>query len=180
MTVTAYEYHKVSNTITANNNYIVANGATVTFNAGKKIILGPYFRAENGSNFHAYILGCNSGSGPQCKTNGVNANNGMDERYNFNEVQPSEISYTNTFTVNFPNPFHTTTNITYTIMEKQPVTIIVKDVMGQEVARPLNNEVQDMGCYKLAFDASGLSHGIYFYTLQTATHSETRKMVKVE
>ncbi len=56
------------------------------------------------------------------------------------------------------------------------VKIEVYDVLGHTVAT-LVNEQQAPGVYEVAFDASGLSSGIYFYTLRYGDKSLTQKML---
>lgn len=46
--------------------------------------------------------------------------------------------------------------------------------LGEEVA-VLVNELQDQGLHELDFNASNLSSGIYFYSIQTSNFSETKK-----
>jgi len=52
----------------------------------------------------------------------------------------------------------------------------VYNLLGQEVAN-LYQGFQKAGSYKLNFDASKLSSGVYLYNLQTNGFNETRKMM---
>jgi len=79
---------------------------------------------------------------------------------------------------NYPNPFNPTTTISYDLPNNLYVNLAVFDVLGREVAR-LVDEVQGPGSKSVTFDGSGLSAGIYFYTLQTAGHFQTRKFALV-
>ena len=56
------------------------------------------------------------------------------------------------------------------------ITLKVFDVLGREVAM-LVNDYQSSGNYKVSFDASGLSSGIYFYTLRAGQYIDTKKML---
>jgi len=83
---------------------------------------------------------------------------------------------------NYPNPFNPSTKINYSLPYTSFVTIKVYDVLGNEIAA-LVNEEKPNGRYSLNFDASEISSGVYFYTIQ-ATSSErgqnfvqTRKMI---
>jgi len=85
---------------------------------------------------------------------------------------------------NYPNPFNPSTVISYTIPpsvkgETANVKLIVYDVLGREVATPVNKE-QSAGSYEVKFDASKLTSGIYFYKLQSGGFVESRKMVLVK
>ncbi|MCF6268419.1 MAG: T9SS type A sorting domain-containing protein [Melioribacteraceae bacterium] len=77
---------------------------------------------------------------------------------------------------NYPNPFNPTTQISYTITQKEFVSLKVYDVLGTEVAT-LINSVQDMGTHKVSFDASNFSTGVYFYTLKSGNNIQTKKMM---
>ncbi len=90
----------------------------------------------------------------------------------YEEILPKEFSLSQ----NYPNPFNPNTSIQYVIGSRQFVTLKVYDVLGNEVAR-LVNEDRSAGSYKINFDASNLSSGIYFYQLKTGKFIETKKMI---
>lgn len=79
---------------------------------------------------------------------------------------------------NYPNPFNPTTSIEYSIPISQYVSLKIYDVLGREVAT-LVSGYQSAGEYKLHFDGSDLTSGIYFYRLETTDYSEMKKMVLV-
>jgi hypothetical protein len=77
---------------------------------------------------------------------------------------------------NYPNPFNPSTNITYSITELSFVTLIVFDVLGNEIAT-LVNEEKPIGNYTVDFTTTNLPSGIYFYQLQTPNFTQTKKMI---
>ncbi len=82
---------------------------------------------------------------------------------------------------NYPNPFNPTTKIKYSIPSlgtslMKLVQLKVYDVLGREVAILVNKQ-QQPGNYEVAFDASTLSSGVYFYTLRTGGFIKTKKML---
>lgn len=77
---------------------------------------------------------------------------------------------------NYPNPFNPTTNISWQTPEAGRQTIKIFDVLGSEVTT-LIDDFRNAGRYTLEFDASKLSSGIYFYTLQSGNYSDSKKMV---
>jgi photosystem II stability/assembly factor-like uncharacterized protein len=79
---------------------------------------------------------------------------------------------------NYPNPFNPTTKIKFAIPKSSFVNLKVYDVLGNEIATLLNEE-KPAGLYKIDFDASGLSSGVYFYKLISGGFVETKKMILI-
>ncbi|MCF8243329.1 MAG: choice-of-anchor A family protein [Melioribacteraceae bacterium] len=77
---------------------------------------------------------------------------------------------------NYPNPFNPTTTIAFSIPEAGMYSMKIYNILGQEVATLLNNDI-DAGNYELKFDASQLSSGIYIYTLTGKNVNLTKKMI---
>jgi len=77
---------------------------------------------------------------------------------------------------NYPNPFNPSTTIQYGIKERASVELVLFDILGREV-EVLVNEEQDVGYYKIDFNAGRLASGIYLYRLQTGSFVETKKMI---
>ena len=79
---------------------------------------------------------------------------------------------------NYPNPFRTTTTITYGIRRSGPVRLDVFDVQGRRVAA-LASGVFAPGQYRVTWDATTLTSGVYFYQLQAGGRTLTRQMTVV-
>jgi len=77
---------------------------------------------------------------------------------------------------NYPNPFNPSTSIEFSIPQESFVELKVFDVLGNEVVNLINEE-KDQGVYTVTFNASGLSSGIYFYTLRADGFVQTKKML---
>jgi hypothetical protein len=77
---------------------------------------------------------------------------------------------------NYPNPFNPVTLIQYQLPEKQFVTLKIYDALGVEVVSLINEE-KESGVHEVSFDASSLTSGVYFYTLQSGTIVKTNKMM---
>ncbi|HEX2865858.1 MAG TPA: T9SS type A sorting domain-containing protein [Ignavibacteriales bacterium] len=77
---------------------------------------------------------------------------------------------------NFPNPFNPSTTISYSIPKESYVELKVFDMLGREVASLVNKE-QSAGEYKVKFDASSLSSGIYIYSLTAGDFRASKKLM---
>ena len=63
------------------------------------------------------------------------------------------------------------------IYSKSSLTkLIIYDLLGRKVRIAVNEEMK-AGSYKVNFDGSNLSSGIYFYSLITSEFTETREMI---
>jgi len=80
---------------------------------------------------------------------------------------------------NYPNPFNPTTQIQFTIANRQLTIVKVFDLLGREV-RTLLNEVKSPGTYTVEFDGSNLSSGVYVYRLQAGDFVSAKKMLVVK
>ena len=76
----------------------------------------------------------------------------------------------------YPNPFNPTTSIEFSLPLSGEVSLIIYNILGQEVAKLVNGEIEG-GYHKVRWDASNYSSGIYFYRLQAGDFVQTRKMV---
>jgi len=91
----------------------------------------------------------------------------------------TEIPRTFNLLQNYPNPFNPTTNLEFGISNLGFVSLKVYNMLGKEVATVVNENLNP-GTYKYSFDGSGLSSGIYFYTLKTNGFSETKRMMLIK
>ena len=106
------------------------------------------------------------------------------------ENESKEIPANFSLEQNYPNPFNPETTINYKIAPlnlpkgetSAHVTLKVYDVLGREIAT-LVNEFQQAGNYKVIFNARHLERsreipsGIYFYTLNAGSFTQTKKML---
>ncbi|MCH7721806.1 MAG: T9SS type A sorting domain-containing protein [Bacteroidetes bacterium] len=92
---------------------------------------------------------------------------GVDDKITINEYSLDQ---------NYPNPFNPSTKIKYQIAKSGFVELKICNVLGKEVSILVNKEMQ-AGSYEIEFDASNLSSGIYFYTLNAGKFIQTRKMI---
>ena len=77
---------------------------------------------------------------------------------------------------NYPNPFHAKTLIRYALPEQTPVRHSVYDVRGRRVAVLVAAE-QPAGRHEVAFEASALPSGVYFYHFEADVFRAVRPML---
>jgi hypothetical protein len=80
---------------------------------------------------------------------------------------------------NYPNPFNPATTISFDVKDKGMVTLKVFDILGNEVAILVNDELNS-GSYNMNFDASSFTSGVYFYELQSGPFRDVKKMLLVK
>jgi hypothetical protein len=77
---------------------------------------------------------------------------------------------------NYPNPFNPTTTIQFSLPESQNVILKIYNILGQEVATLLNENMR-AGVYTADFDATRLSTGLYIYRLRAGSFTGSKKML---
>ena len=85
---------------------------------------------------------------------------------------------------NYPNPFNPATKIKFSIPQGGFVNVIVYDMLGREVSKLVNENLQ-IGVYEVNFDASNITSGVYFYKISVNSNTgvnwtQTKKMVLVK
>jgi LruC domain-containing protein/uncharacterized repeat protein (TIGR01451 family) len=80
---------------------------------------------------------------------------------------------------NYPNPFNPTTKISFSLPKGEFVTVKIFDMLGKEVAQLVNGELK-AGNYEYQFNGSSLASGIYFYRINTANFTDTKRMTLVK
>jgi hypothetical protein len=95
---------------------------------------------------------------------------------NISNITPEKYSLNQ----NYPNPFNPVTSIRFSIPKVSVVTLKVYDITGKLVSTLVNNETVSIGEKEVRFDASNLSSGVYFYSINAGDFSDTRKMVVVK
>jgi len=80
---------------------------------------------------------------------------------------------------NYPNPFNPSTNIQFAIPQSSFVTLEVFNAIGESVGVLVSEEL-NAGTYNYDWNASNLTSGIYFYTIQAGEFVETKKMLLVK
>ena len=80
---------------------------------------------------------------------------------------------------NYPNPFNPNTTIRFFNQNTGSVKLSVYNMKGELVQNLVNKNMQ-AGNHSINFNASNLNSGVYYYTLQTAEKSITKKMIMIK
>jgi hypothetical protein len=97
------------------------------------------------------------------------------------EENPGLTPYEYSIEQNYPNPFNPSTIIKYSLPYESAVTLTIYNMLGISV-KEWAAEIEQPGSHLLNFNASGLSSGIYLYTIRAvssdkkSSFSSTRKM----
>ena len=86
---------------------------------------------------------------------------------------------------NFPNPFNPSTTISFDLPESAPVFLSIFDVSGRLMRRLVTGSSMGAGSHEVTWDGMSTNgmpagSGVYFYRLDTGSHSETRRMLLVK
>jgi len=82
---------------------------------------------------------------------------------------------------NYPNPFNPTTTISYQLPKSSDVRLTIYNTLGQRV-RTLVDANRSAGAYDVVWNGQNdagaqVGSGLYFYTIETAGFTQTRKMM---
>ncbi len=140
-------------------NYLDTNLRLITGDARSAVFTtgGTFFTSRALTGELRYVVSTTTGI--------TNLNTGIPEGYKLSQ--------------NYPNPFNPSTNIKFDIPEKNNVTLKVYNVHGQEVAVLANGEYT-AGSYVVNWNASGIASGVYFYTIQSGSFTQTKKLLLVK
>jgi FtsP/CotA-like multicopper oxidase with cupredoxin domain len=117
-----------------------------------------------------YLLHCHN---LEHEDDGMMLNIQIDSPTNANDDNSSLESYK--LYQNYPNPFNPSTTIEFSVDKKTFINLTVFTSLGQKVAELANNSFKP-GSYKIRFNASGLSSGVYIYRLTADKISVEKKM----
>ena len=82
---------------------------------------------------------------------------------------------------NYPNPFNPTTNIRFSLPVNKSISLIVYDMLGQEVKTLINKEEFAKGSYEADWNGTNnagqkVASGNYIYTLKYGNFQKSVKM----
>lgn len=107
----------------------------------------------------------------------------LDGSYEYYGKIEVEVSAPSEFVLeqNYPNPFNPSTRITFSLAVDSKVSLKVFNVLGQEVATLIDQDLSS-GVHDYNFDSSELNSGVYYYRIEAtgvngAEFTEVKKMI---
>jgi len=109
---------------------------------------------------------------------------GVNSQYSDENMIEDVVPRTPVLNQNYPNPFNPSTDITFSLISQEQVSLSVFNLLGQNV-RMLVEEVMGEGFHKVHWDGRDdlgrrVPGGIYFCRIKAGNWSATRKMVALE
>jgi hypothetical protein len=95
---------------------------------------------------------------------------------------PVKFTYNNANTIfikNYPNPFNSSTTISWQSGVSGHTTLAIYDIMGRK-CKTLVDEFKYKGSYNIVLDGTDLPSSIYYCKLQVGIHNSTLKMIKIK
>jgi len=90
--------------------------------------------------------------------------------------QQSQLPHSFSLQPCYPNPFNPTTIISFTLNQALLVRLAVYNELGQEVVTLIDNRI-NAGNYRVNWDASQFSSGVYLISLETPMIKQTQKAI---
>ena len=78
---------------------------------------------------------------------------------------------------NFPNPFNSGTQITFSLPSETEVYLSIYNLLGQEVLTPIVSQIHQAGTHTYELRDNNLESGVYFFQIKTENNFSTKKMI---
>ena len=162
-----------------NGDYIVQNGANITFHSGGEVNLEPGFEVLYGGEFFATVnpfFTC--AEYPYGKHANFSSSYFIDSSVYFNLLDSNKIK-SDYIISNHPNPFTSETTIQFEMDRNDIFSLTIFDVFGNEIQNFKSSTSNENKVFKIEFSAANLPNGIYIYSLKTKDFIKTGKMLKL-
>jgi hypothetical protein len=80
---------------------------------------------------------------------------------------------------NYPNPFTSSTRISYSLAAPSKVTLTILDLLGREL-QILTSGMKQAGTHEISFTPAELRNGVYFSRLQAGNRIETKRLILLQ
>jgi predicted 3-demethylubiquinone-9 3-methyltransferase (glyoxalase superfamily) len=113
--------------------------------------------------YYLEIFDCSQTYASQRKTNS----------FSYDEVSPADVFTLKSIS---PNPFNSTTTISFNLTQQLATKLTVFNQIGQEIA-VLSEGILNAGEHKVAWNAEDYATGLYFVEISTPVGKELRKII---
>jgi hypothetical protein len=173
--------------ITITGNLTATAGTTININAGGNVILvagssvGPGISLQGG----VYPITVNTSVIPQssasvtsfCNSATYKANSVAETKKVNNPASSNLFAQEKLHeTIAYPNPAQNIVNFQYYVEEASYVRLSILDLTGREITTVVD-EFQEAGEYDLSVETTGLTNGVYVYTLETSQGKESKRLL---
>ena len=134
------------------------------------------YPGQGGGQYYYEISVENSTGYESVRSNRVNVPKGNIDKKSAEEEKENLEIIEYSLSDNYPNPFNPTTSINYSIKKDGLVLLNVYDILGNQVAK-LVNENKPEGSHTVEFNAATLPSGIYFYKLTSGNYTSIKKLI---
>ncbi len=93
--------------------------------------------------------------------------------------EPNTVVHEYNLKQNYPNPFNPKTTIEFSLIKAGNVELTVFNTAGQKVATLINKDMK-AGKSQIAWDASNLASGLYYYRLVSGDFKSVKKMLLIK
>jgi hypothetical protein len=90
----------------------------------------------------------------------------------------SEVKSQSDTLIVYPNPFADTLNIQIKLVSNDTVTILVYNVLGQNIKTLANDSVMSSGNHIIVYDTHSLTSGVYFVEMKIGGQTFVKKAIK--
>lgn len=80
---------------------------------------------------------------------------------------------------NYPNPFNPETIISFSLKQRDKISVIIYDILGNVIEK-LSEEEYSSGYHELKFNAREFASGVYFYKVTGSDFSVIKKMILIK
>lgn len=104
-----------------------------------------------------------------------------DGTFKYSSIIEAEVALPNNYNLsqNYPNPFNPGTVISYSLPSASNIKLIVYNTLSQTI-KTLESGFKQAGNYSIAFNATDLPSGVYFYKLEAGNFFQIKKMILIK
>lgn len=150
--------------------------ANVSYMAGNSISLKPGFHAKDGCDFHAFLGACKTG-GTKGNTKNTSTSESLED-YAIQSLSTLRMEQTTASSILLatPNPFHSSTILSFNLDEDTEANLIIYDLNGRLISQLADGHLSK-GKHEFIWKADDLPSGIYLAKLIYGNSVQTARIM---